>query len=356
MSIQQALPRVTIIVPCRDEVRFIGDCLRSIVDNDYPEDRLQVLVIDGRSTDGTAEIIEGFARAHPCVTMIDNPARITPVGLNLGISAAGGDYIVWMSAHNRYETGYIRECVEWAERTGADNVGGGIVTEPRERTDFGRAVAAVLTSRFGVGNSTFRTSSAKPVWTDTVFGGCYRHDVFDRIGLFNERLVRGQDLEFNLRLRRAGLRTLFVPTIRSTYYARSQPLEFAKHNWTNGVWAILPFRYSEIVPVSARHLVPMVFVVGILTTALFGALPHGSWWPFGLLLGAYAVFLLAGTIAIAREQRDFRLAMLSPLVIAILHLTYGAGSVWGALRSLPSLAGHFLGLRSRGVKLREAGG
>ena len=360
MTAEATLPRVTILVPCRDEVRFIEDCLRSIVENDYPEDRLQVLVVDGRSTDGTAEIIDRFSQTHHSVIRIENPARITPTALNLGIAAADGDYIIWMSAHNRYDPTYIRTCVEWAERTGADNVGGGIVTEPRHPNYFGRAVAEVLTSRFGVGNSTFRTSASKPVWVDTVFGGCYRHDVFDRVGLFNERLVRGQDLEFNLRLRRAGLRTLFVPEIRSTYYARSQPLEFAKHNWTNGVWAILPFRYSEIVPISPRHLVPMALVIGILLTTIFGFVPHGSWWPFALLIGAYSAFLLAGTVVIARRQRNLRVVLRLPLVFAILHFAYGAGSLWGALRSVRALAGHFFHVRSRGgvdgggVKLREA--
>ena len=353
MSETATLPVVTILVPCRDEVRFIGDCLQSIVDNGYPEDKLQVLVIDGLSADGTVEIVERFSHAHRCVIRMDNAARITPAALNLGIGAARGEYIIWMSAHNRYEPGYIRACVDWASRSGADNVGGVIVTEPRERTFFGRAVAEALTNRFGVGNSAFRTSTAEPVWVDTVFGGCYRRDVFDRVGLFNERLVRGQDLEFNLRLRRAGLRTLLVPTIRSTYFARSRPVEFARHNWTNGVWAILPFRYSDIVPVSLRHLVPMFFVIGILATVLIGVVPHGSWWPFGVLIGAYLIAALVATVLVGRRVPDRRVLVFLPLVFAILHVSYGLGSFWGALRSPRPLAKHVLGMQSRGVYASE---
>jgi len=341
------LPGVTILVPCRDEVGFIEDCLRSIIENGYPEDRLQVLVIDGRSDDGTTELVERFSQMHKCVTRIENPERITPVALNLGIAAAKGDYIIWMSAHNRYDAGYIHACVDWASRTGADNVGGAIVTKPRDSSYFGRAVAEVLTHPFGVGNSTFRTSASKPLWVDTVFGGCYRRDVFDRIGLFNERLVRGQDLEFNLRLRGAGLRTLFVPTIRSTYFARSRPVEFAKHNWTNGVWAILPFRYSEIVPISARHMVPMFFVVGILITVAIGFVVPGLWWPFSLLLGVYLAFALAATVLIARRARDLRVVVFLPLAFAILHFSYGLGSLWGALRSLRPLVKHLFRMPSR---------
>jgi GT2 family glycosyltransferase len=223
-----------------------------------------------------------------------------------------------------------------------------MLTKPRDPTYFGRAVAEVLMHPFGVGNSTFRTSASKPVWVDTVFGGCYRRDVFDRVGLFNERLSRGQDLEFNLRLRRAGLRTLLVPNIRCTYYARSRPLEFAKHNWTNGVWAILPFRYSDIVPISVRHMVPMFFVIGILLTATIGVVARGIWWwPFLVLVGLYLGFSLVATALVARRERDLRVVVFLPLVFAILHISYGLGSLWGALRSVRPLAKHVFGMQSR---------
>ena len=110
----------------------------------------------------------------------------------------------------------------------------------------------------------FRVHTDEPKWVDTVFGGCYRREVFDRVGLFNENLVRGQDMEFNLRLKKAGGKTLLVPDIVSYYYARSDIKSFWKHNFTNGVWAILPFLYSPIMPVSWRHLVPLIFVTAFL--------------------------------------------------------------------------------------------
>src|SRR2546423_2204709 len=202
------LPLVTVLVPCRNEARFIESCLDSIVRNGYAESRMQVLVIDGDSSDGTVEIVKRFEGLHPCVQHIRNPRRITSAALNIGVDAARGDFIVWMSAHNHYEPGYIASCVEWALRSGADNVGGVIVAQPRENTLFGRAITIALAHRFGNGGSKFRTSVAEPVWADTVFGGCYRRDVFAKVGPFNENLVRGQDFEFNVRLHRAGLRTL----------------------------------------------------------------------------------------------------------------------------------------------------
>jgi glycosyltransferase involved in cell wall biosynthesis len=341
------LPLVTVLVPSRNEARFIESCLTSIVSNGYPESLLQVLVIDGQSDDGTVGIVQRFERAHPCVQLIENPRRITPSALNLGVKAASGEFIVWMSAHNSYDAGYIRNCVEWAIRSGADNVGGVIAAQPRENTLFGRAITLALGNRFGNGGSRFRMTVAEPVWADTVFGGCYRRDVFTKIGLFNESLVRGQDFEFNVRLHRAGLKTLLVPGVRSTYYARSRPLDFLKHNWANGVWAILPFRYSDVVPVSFRHLVPMLFVGFLIVTGLLGIWVH----PVGvaglIVFGLYVLVTLQVSVEVAREQRDARLFFVMPIVFWSLHLTYGLGSLWAAVRSIGALWRHATMIASR---------
>jgi glycosyltransferase involved in cell wall biosynthesis len=338
--VDSLLPLVTVLVPCRNEARFIESCLTSIISNGYPESLLQVLVMDGQSDDGTVGIVQRYETLHPCVTLIENPRRITPSALNLGVRAARGDFVVWMSAHNRYDPGYIRNCVEWALRTGADNVGGVIVTEPRDNTLFGRAVTLALAHRFGNGGSKFRMPADKPVWADTVFGGCYRRDVFNRVGLFNEDLVRGQDFEFNVRLHRAGLRTLLVPNVRSTYFARSKPLDFVKHNWANGVWAILPFRYSDVVPVSFRHLVPMLFVGFLIGTALLGIWFHPLAFASLFVFGCYALTTLAVSASIAIEQRDARLLAVMPIVFWSLHLTYGLGSLWAGIRSIDALWRH----------------
>jgi glycosyltransferase involved in cell wall biosynthesis len=343
----QNVPLVTVLVPCRNEARFIEACLDSIVHNDYPESQLHVLVIDGQSEDGTEVIIERFRAEHRCVTIIENPRRITPTALNLGVKAARGDYIVWMSAHSRYDRGYIRSCVEWALRSGADNVGGIIVAEPRENTVFGRAIVIALAHPFGNGGSKFRMAASEPVWADTVFGGCYRRDVFSRVGAFNENLVRGQDFEFNMRLRRAGLRTLLVPTIRSTYLARSRPADFIRHNWANGVWAILPFRYTNVVPVSFRHLVPMLFVGSVIVSAALGVFFPIFRPVLLLILGSYLVATVWMSASIAIAQRAIGLFFLMPIVFWSLHITYGLGSLWAAIRSASALFRHAVLLGTR---------
>jgi len=236
-----------------------------------------------------------------------------------------------MSAHNTYEPGYIQQCIKHALTHGADNVGGRIVAVPRDPGFLADAIVTSLRHPFGVGGSAFRLTPKEPVWVDTVFGGCYRRDVFDRLGLFNEALDRGQDMDFNLRLRRAGMRTLLVPSITSTYHARSRPWQFLRYNFDNGLWAVLPFAYSEGMPVGLRHLVPMAFV-GFLLVGGVAALATPVQWPLLLVIAAYAAASLAAAVQIAVKRRDWRFALAMPVVFASLHVSYGLGSMWGAVR------------------------
>lgn len=335
-NMPETLPSVSVIVPCRNEEGFIESCLGSILANDYPPALVEILVVDGMSRDGTRRIVERLEGSCPRLRLLDNPKGITSAGLNIGIKNATGTVIAWMSAHNTYPRHYLRRCVEAMLEYGADNSGGGIVTVARSQGVWASAVVAALSHPFGVGNSHFRiaTSTGKPRWVDTVFGGCYRHAVFDRVGNFNEHLIRGQDMEFNLRLRRAGCRTLFVPDVRSNYYARTQPVEFARHCFVNGAWALLPFAYSDGMPVSWRHLVPMFFAASLgIALALAAVHPVGAWLVAAILAPYLAVSIAVGFRIAARSGR-WKLALLMPLALGVLHLAYGLGSLWG-VASLP---------------------
>jgi GT2 family glycosyltransferase len=271
-------------------------------------------------------------KSYPRIKVIDNPRKITPVALNLALARAKGSVVLWMSAHNQYAPDYISKSVHYLNQYSADNVGGIMITLPRNNTLVGRAIAAALSHRFGVGNSVFRTHTAEPTWVDTVFGGCYRRDVFDRIGMFNEKLVRGQDMEFNRRLLKAGGKILLAPDIVTTYYARSGFFEFCVHNWTNGVWAILPFLYSKIVPVSFRHLVPLLLVLALLTTGISAFFCVYALYAFAGLSGLYLLADLAASAHAAGVNKNPALILLLPIIFPVLHFAYGLGSFWGILR------------------------
>ncbi len=354
MGARHPLPFITVLIPCRNERRFIACCLNSIVNNGYPTDRLTVLVVDGMSDDGTREVLDAYARDHSCVRVIDNPGRTTPKALNLGLREAQGEAVLRVDAHACLEPGYIQACANALNEYGADVVCGLMRTVPSSASPIGEAIAAALSHPFGVGNSYFRIHVSSPTWVDTVFCGCYRREVFARVpasqqivdneaeeagdnaadgrGPFNAALIRGQDMDFSLRLRKIGGRMLLLPDIRSEYYARSTLRSFWKQNWNNGVWAILPFAYSEGMPISLRHVIPLGFVSSFLSTAVGGLTLPPLLWLSGGILGAYGMVNLAASLHAAWLERSLNRMVLMPCVFATLHLAYGLGSLWGLAR------------------------
>jgi succinoglycan biosynthesis protein ExoA len=323
-----SVPFVSVIVPCRNEAAFIERCLESILASDYPAARMEIVVADGMSVDATRHLLDVLAAREPRLRVIDNPERITPVGLNRAIAASSGEILVRFDGHAVMPRDYLRRCVELLDSSNADNAGGAIRTVAQGGGLFSGPIAAALGSRFGVGNSVFRTTSgdAGPRAADTVFGGCWRRELFSRIGGFNERLARGQDLEFNLRLQRAGGTIMLDPSIVCDYYARTGLASFWRHNFSNGLWAVLPFALTEIVPVRPRHLIPLGFVTALAASLL---LPF----PWSIAIpAAYASINLAASAQVALAHRRLIYLALMPVAFASLHLAYGLGSAWGCLR------------------------
>ena len=356
MQAQQPLPVITVLVPCRNERAFIARCLDSIVHNGYPSDRLFVLVVDGMSGDGTRAVLDAYAREYAYVRMIDNQGRTTPKALNLGLREARGAIVFRVDAHACLAPGYLRRCVDALQEYGADVVCGVMHTVPSTGGPVGRAIAAALRHPFGVGNSYFRIHVSRPTWVDTVFCGCYRREAFDRVrasdqhadretegggdavvdtrGPFNADLVRGQDMDFSVRLRKAGGRMLLLPDISTDYYARSTIRSFWNQNWSNGVWAILPFAYSSGTSISLRHLIPLGFVLSVVVTAAAGlVMPSFLWGSVGIA-GLYGLVNVAASLHAARRERSMALVFLLPLVFVTLHVGYGLGSLWGLVRLL----------------------
>src|SRR5690349_10523036 len=213
-------PTVSVVMPVRNEERFIAACLTSVLEQDYPAELVEVLVVDGMSTDRTreraAEVLADRIAAGTA-SILDNPRGIAPTAMNIGISAASGDVILRVDGHTTLPPDYVSRCVKVLQETGSQNVGGAIRTLGSGAV--GRAIATAQSSRFGVGGVAFRTgrSSAGPV--DTVPFGAFPREVFDRIGDFDVELVRNQDDELNFRLIQAGGTVWFDPGIRTDYFS-----------------------------------------------------------------------------------------------------------------------------------------
>ena len=327
------LSLVSIIIPCRNEEKFIEKCLDSLVLQDYPKEKLEILVVDGASEDKTREIVKKLIEKCPFVRLLENPKKYTPFGLNVGIRNAKGEVIARMDAHAEYEKKYISKCVKYLKEYGVDNVGGIMITMSRKDTALGKAIVAVLSHRFGVGSAIFRIGAKDPTLVDTVFGGCYKREVFDKIGYFDENLPRGQDMDFNLRLRKSGGKILLVPEIKSFYYARSDLKSFWRHSFTDGVELVSPLKFGVVI-FSWRHLVPLAFALGLIILLFLAIFSLKFLWLFFIFLGLYLLMTLYFSAKIAFAEKDFKYLFFMPIVFATLHIGYGLGSVFGLLKLL----------------------
>lgn len=327
-------PFVSIIIPCYNEEKYIAQCLDSVVAGDYPLDRMEVLVVDGRSTDRTRDILAAYSKQHPVVKLVDNPHRLKPHALNIGITRAAGDIVIRMDAHAVYKKSYVSRSVRYLNEYKADNVGGVRKTLPAGDSILAKSIAASISHPFAAGNAIYRTGAKSFKWVDTVFGGCYRRETFQKIGLFNETLVRGQDREFNIRLQKAGGKILFAPDIVCHYYARGNLRSYVPWIYSAG---LTPFFVSRLIGkriFSWRNLVPLAFVLSLFILPLLSFLHPIFLW---LLLGEITVYLagaIVASIPVVKKEKDARFFISMPLTFAVTHVLYGVGSLVGLFKPI----------------------
>lgn len=324
---ENLLPFVTVILPIRNEVGFINQSLSAVLDQDYPKTLTEIIVADGMSTDGTRELIKTLMETNSNLYMVDNPKKIVPTGLNIAICQAKGQVIVRVDGHTIIEKDYISRCVEELSRTGADNVGGRMRAVGNGL--FGEVVSLATSTPFGIGNSRFHYSDDEE-WVDTVYMGTWPKEVFFRIGLFDEELVRDQDDEFNYRLLENGGRILLSPKIKSMYFSRSEPWKLWRQYYQYGFWKV---RVMQKHPrqIRIRHFIPPLFVLSILISVVLSLITFWGKLLLGVILVSYVFANLFASFQTALNSKVRHLVFL-PLTFAILHLSYGSGLLIGLLR------------------------
>lgn len=325
------LPLVSVVIPCFNEKKFIGKCLDSMVKQEYPNEKKEILVVDGMSDDGTREIIKEYVNKYTFIKLVDNPKKITPCAFNAGVKASKGDFIMIISAHSAFSANKIARGVEYMNEYDIDGVGGRTETINRDNTLLGKVIAKTISSRFGVGTR-HRSVIKKPMLADTASAIMYRRSVFDKIGFFNEKLQKSQDMEFNKRLIKSGGKILIAPDIISYYFSRADFSSYSKHTYANGLWAILPLAYSSCITPSLRHLTPLFFVSSLIVSAVLGIfIPPFLNLLFGVLF-LYFVVNIYFSIKIAIESKKLLYFVLLPFSFYYLHFLYGLGSLVGAIK------------------------
>lgn len=310
----------------RNERRYIERCLRSLIDQDYPRDRFEVIVVDGRSTDGSHELVESLREELPNLRLMENRGKHTARGLNIGLAFARGEVIARVDAHAAVAPDYLHKSVAALRESGADVVGGPLKTVGD--SPVSQTVALALSSLFGVGNAVFRYSHREQ-WTDTVAFPAYRRDVFDRMGPFDE-IEGGEDDEFHYRLRDAGGQILLTPAIQPTYYARSSFWELARQYFGYGQAKVVVLsRHPR--RTRLRQLVPSAFVLALLASLIMSAFGGVFVLPIVAIGGAYLVASIGASVVLARRHGWRHLARL-PFAFLIMHVAYGSGFIVGLVR------------------------
>lgn len=317
-------PTVTIVIPMRNESASIEACLASVRAFELsPQESMEILVLDGESSDDSATRVRAIATIDPRVRLLTNPGRIQAAAFNLGLAAARGRYFVRLDAHADYPANYVAECLRLLESTGAENVGG--VPVPTGRGWLTRAIAAAMTSRFAIGNARqWRATEATD--TDSVPFGAWRTATLRKLGGMRADWAVNEDYEMNVRLRAAGGRVYLSPTIRSTYFVRASLSKLARQYTRYGFWKVRTL-LEHPGSVRWRQLVPPAFVLSVLATPL---LVNHFGWLGAVHLGLYLTASLI-TSAVLAAKRGAELFPLLPVVFAIIHCGWGSGFLAGVV-------------------------
>jgi glycosyltransferase involved in cell wall biosynthesis len=329
-------------MPVRNEAAYVGRSLAAVLGQDYPAGLCEVIVSDGMSQDETRQIVEAAGRNDPRVRLVDNPGRIAPTGLNAALRAAAGEIVIRVDGHCEIAPDYVRRCVEHLARGEADGVGGSVETVGE--TPVADAVARAMSSRFGVGDSAFRTLRGETRFADTIPFPAYTRELMNRVGPYDEELVRDQDDEYNYRIRAAGGRLLLAADVRSRYYSRSSIRGVWRQYFQYGFWKV---RVLQKHPrqMRLRQFVPPAFVAGWVLLVFAAALHGSARVLLALGLAVYVAAALAAAI-LAAEGLWGRVPAIAATFPA-LHFGYGAGFLTGLVR----FAGRWKGAEPRVVEL-----
>ncbi len=315
---------VSVIIPCYNEAKFISRCLNSIIANDFPKEKLEILVYDGGSSDGTLEILANYTKNNPFIVVKHNPKKIQAVAMNLGSKEAVGDIIIRMDDHTIYDRMYISELVNLLSTTDVVNVGGPQVGIGQSYIT--KAIAMTVSSPFVAGNAFYRFERIKEKYVDTVYLGAWRKKDLLEIGGFDESFSVNEDYELNYRLRAKGGKILFSPKIRSEYFVRPSLIKLIKQYVRYGFWKVKTLK-KHPKSLAIRQLVAPLFILFLVMSGILFLMGY----PIFLegILVAYILTFLFFAFKLLRFKELYYLPMFFILAL-IIHLSWGSG-FWGGI-------------------------
>lgn len=321
---------ISIIVPCFNELKFIDGLVSSVINQTFDKKRLELIIIDGGSTDGTQKKIWHLKHRFSFIRILHNPDVTVPSALNLGIKHARGTYIARMDVHAIYPKDYLQRLYQASQKSDAANIGCCIKTLPGRRSSKALSIAYALSNPFGVGNSYFRIGIKTPREVDTVPFGFFHRDLFAKIGDFDTEIPCGEDHEFNARIKKAGMKVYLIPGDKIHYYSRDSFKNLATMMYQYGFSR--PVVNKKIgSPATIRQFIPLILVLTLLVSALLAPFSHFF---LGSLVGVSTVYLSAGAVAAAFSAKNARRSHIkiwwqTVISFVISHFAYGVGYIAG---------------------------
>lgn len=326
--------KVAVVIPTLNEEKFISRCLDSVISQTYPFSDMDIMVIDGGSLDRTREIVNEYNSKYPNIRLLINPGRIQSIAFNIGVKNSDAPYVIRLDAHATYDKGYVAGCLRPFSLTSVDlgcdpsqigNVGGVWDIQPQHHGLIAESSAILNQSKFGIGGAAFRVG-ATAGFVDTVPFGCFPRTVLNEVGGMREDLPRGEDNEFNSRIKKAGYKIYLDPRIVCTYFSRDTLKNNMKQMYANGE-SIGHLFYVDKESIGLRHLIPLLFVFGIIIGLLF------SFWPpvcYALMTGL-SLYFLCDVFASLTAANKFGWKYFFPLFMMFfcVHLSYGWGTIVG---------------------------
>lgn len=320
------IDKVSVVIPIYNEEKYITKLIDSIATQDYGIENFEVIFVDGNSTDKTIKVLESKIKTTNIdYKIINNEKRLTPISVNKGIKESQYDIIIRLDAHSEYPTNYISKCVYYKNKTGADNVGCLFETVGEGKT--GKAIENVLKSKFGVGNSGFRTN-AKSGYVDTVPYGTFKKSLFEKIGYFNEELIRSEDNEINYRIIKNGGKVYLFNDIAIKYHPRSSISKLIKMAFQNGKWVLYT---SYLMPGSMklRHFIPMIFVLGLILGLILSLVTKNNILAL-LYFGVIGLYVFLDVLYTIKSILKDGISQIKCIYIyPLFHISYGIGTFFG---------------------------
>lgn len=321
-------PLVSILIPIRNETHYIEKCLEAVLKQDYPNELVEILIADGMSDDGTRDLLKAFQINESRVKVFDNPGKIVAIGLNLLTHNANGEILVRVDGHCEIAPDYISRCVHHLQTNIVDGVGGPMHSIGED--DISQTIALAMSSKFGVGGSSFRTEVGQTKLVDTIPFPAYTRAIVEKVGPYDEELLRNQDDEYNYRIREAGGKILMAEDIRSIYYTRGSLRNLWLQYYQYGYYKVRVFQMHPK-QMRPRQFIPPLFVLSLIIATLLTLMKPWGWLLLIFIAGIYLITNFAVSFLTAHRHGDNFLWRL-PLAFATLHISYGLGFLFGLIK------------------------